>query len=106
MRAAAEAGAATVDRLPLEGLTERETEVLAFVGRGVTNDEIAAALFLSPATSRTSVSHLLSRLGARDRAALVVLAYETGLVRPCGWPRRGPAHCCGRPPLLRPPQRR
>lgn len=84
MRAAAEGGAATRDRRPLEGLTEREREVLTLVGRGLTNDEIAGELFLSPATSRTYVSRLLARLGARDRAALVVLAYETGLVRPGG----------------------
>lgn len=82
MRAAVEGGAAPADRRALEGLTERETEVLALIGRGLTNDEIAGELFLSPATSRTYVSRLLSRLGARDRAALVVLAYETGLVRP------------------------
>lgn len=82
MRAAVEGGVGPADRRPLEDLTAREIEVLALVGRGRTNDEIAAELFLSPATSRTYVSRLLSRLGARDRAALVVLAYETGLVRP------------------------
>ncbi|HEX7349986.1 response regulator transcription factor [Brachybacterium sp.] len=81
MRAVAE-GAAPVDPRPLDGLTEREREVLTLIGRGLTNDEIAGELFLSPATSRTYVSRLLSRLGARDRAALVILAYETGLVRP------------------------
>lgn len=82
MRAAAEGGAAPADRRALETLTERETEVLTLVGRGLTNDEIAGVLFLSPATSRTYVSRLLAKLGARDRAALVVLAYETGLVQP------------------------
>ena len=56
--------------------------MLAGIGRGLTNAEIASELFLSPATSRTYVSRLLAKLGARDRAALVVLAYETGLVRP------------------------
>lgn len=82
MRAAAEGGAAPADRRALERLTEREREVLTLIGRGLTNDEIASELFLSPATSRTYVSRLLAKLEARDRAALVVLAYETGLVRP------------------------
>lgn len=72
------------DRTPLSGLSEREIEVLTLVGRGLTNDEIAAALFLSSATARTYVSRLLGKLQARDRAALVVLAYETGLVAPGG----------------------
>src|SRR5699024_8905486 len=66
----------------LEGLTEREREVLARVGRGRTNDEIGAALFISPATARTYVSRLLAKLAARDRSALVVLAYESGLITP------------------------
>ncbi|MFE6967911.1 response regulator [Isoptericola sp. NPDC057653] len=66
----------------LARLTDREREVLEGVGRGLTNDEIARDLFLSPATARTYVSRLLARLDARDRAALVVLAYETGLVTP------------------------
>src|SRR5699024_10657244 len=82
MRAAVDGGALPADRRPLEHLTEHEIEVLTLIGRGRTNAEIASELFLSPATSRTYVSRLLSRLGARDRAALVVLAYETGLVRP------------------------
>jgi len=71
--------AGTDDRLA--GLTEREREVLQQLGRGLTNDEIAAELYLSPATARTYVSRLLAKLDARDRAALVILAYETGLVR-------------------------
>jgi len=75
-------GAAPRDDRRLEGLTERETEVLQQLGRGLTNDEIARALYLSPATARTYVSRLLAKLGARDRAALVILAYETGLVTP------------------------
>lgn len=83
MRAAAGATRAP-DRSPLDGLTEREIDVLTLVGRGLTNDEIAADLFLSPATTRTYVSRLLGRLHARDRAALVILAYETGLVRSGG----------------------
>ncbi|REJ05101.1 DNA-binding response regulator [Microbacterium bovistercoris] len=74
-------GTRTDDSL-LHGLTEREIEVLTLIGRGHTNDEIAAELYLSPATARTYASRLLARLGARDRAALVVLAYETGLVTP------------------------
>jgi len=63
-------------------LTDREREVLARVGRGLTNDEIGAALFMSPATARTHVGRVLTKLGVRDRAGLVVVAYETGLVRP------------------------
>lgn len=66
----------------LDGLTPREREVLALVGRGMSNDEIGATLFLSPATARTYVSRLLAKLHARDRSRLVVLAYESGLVRP------------------------
>ena len=71
---------AAEDRLAV--LTEREREVLALVGRGMRNDEIGAALFLSPATARTHVSHAMVKLGARDRAQLVVIAYQTGLVTP------------------------
>ncbi|MEV8029506.1 response regulator transcription factor [Cellulosimicrobium funkei] len=63
-------------------LTDREREVLAHVGRGLTNDEIGAALSMSPATARTHVGRVLAKLGVRDRAGLVVVAYETGLVRP------------------------
>jgi DNA-binding NarL/FixJ family response regulator len=65
-------------------LTEREREVMVLVAGGLTNDEIAERLFMSPATARTHVSRAMSKLGARDRAQLVVMAYETGLVRP-GW---------------------
>jgi DNA-binding NarL/FixJ family response regulator len=61
-------------------LTEREREVVALVGRGLSNDEIAAQLVISPATAKTHVSHAMTKLGARDRAQLVVFAYETGLV--------------------------
>ncbi len=68
------------DRLAV--LTDREREVLALVGQGMNNDEIGAALFLSPATARTHVSHAMTKLGARDRAQLVVIAYRTGLVTP------------------------
>jgi DNA-binding NarL/FixJ family response regulator len=68
----------------LDVLTEREREVMSLVAGGLTNDEIAERLYLSPATARTHVSRILTKLGARDRAQLVVLGYETGLVRP-GW---------------------
>ena len=88
MRAVADGRTADLDAGVLEGLSEREVEVLSCIGRGLTNAEIAAELFLSPATARTYVSRLLTRLDARDRSALVVLAYETGLVRPGGQPRR------------------
>ena len=63
-------------------LTEREREVLALVAGGMSNDEIAAHLVISPATSRTHVSRIMTKLQARDRAQLVVLAYESGLVTP------------------------
>ncbi|CAI9418654.1 response regulator [Nocardioides sp. T2.26MG-1] len=63
-------------------LTERERQVLGLVGRGLSNAEIGAELHLSPATARTHVSHAMAKLGARDRAQLVVIAYETGLVLP------------------------
>jgi DNA-binding NarL/FixJ family response regulator len=68
----------------LEPLTEREREVMALVGEGLSNEEIAARLFVSPATAKTHVSRAMVKLGARDRAQLVVFAYESGLVRP-GW---------------------
>jgi DNA-binding NarL/FixJ family response regulator len=68
----------------LEPLTEREREVVALVGEGLSNDEIAARLVLSPATAKTHVSRAMIKLQVRDRAQLVVLAYETGLVTP-GW---------------------
>jgi DNA-binding NarL/FixJ family response regulator len=70
----------------LDVLTEREREVLALVGEGLSNDEIAGHLFMSPATARTHVSRAMTKLGARDRTQLVVIAYETGLVQP-GWLR-------------------
>jgi DNA-binding NarL/FixJ family response regulator len=63
-------------------LTDREREVLRLVAGGLTNDEIAELLYISPATARTHVSRTITKLGARDRTQLVVLAYETGLVRP------------------------
>jgi DNA-binding NarL/FixJ family response regulator len=73
------------DRSPrLDLLTDREREVMAQVAAGLTNDEIAAELYISPTTAKTHVSRAMIKLGARDRAQLVVFAYETGLVRP-GW---------------------
>ena len=68
----------------LNALTEREREVMALVGEGLTNEEIAARLVVSPATAKTHVSRTMVKLGARDRAQLVVMAYESGLVKP-GW---------------------
>lgn len=62
-------------------LTEREREVMGAVATGMSNEEIAAHLVISPATAKTHVSRILSKLGARDRAQLVVMAYECGLVR-------------------------
>lgn len=66
----------------LSGLTERELEVLIEVARGRSNDEMAATLTISPLTAKTHVSRILSKLSARDRAQLVAIAYETGLVVP------------------------
>lgn len=68
----------------LEQLTEREREVMALVAEGLSNEEIAEKLFVSPATAKTHVSRAMVKLRARDRAQLVVFAYESGLVRP-GW---------------------
>ncbi len=68
----------------LSELTSREREVMTLVAEGLTNAEIGTRLFMSPATARTHVSRILTKLGARDRTQLVVLAYESGLVRP-GW---------------------
>jgi DNA-binding NarL/FixJ family response regulator len=66
----------------LSRITEREREVLALVAEGLSNDEIATRLYLSPLTTKTHVSHIMTKLDARDRAQLVVIAYESGLVIP------------------------
>jgi DNA-binding NarL/FixJ family response regulator len=68
----------------LERITEREREVLRLVGEGLNNAEIAARLFITPLTAKTHVSRIMTKLMVRDRVQLVVLAYESGLVRP-GW---------------------
>jgi len=81
MQAAVQQGASGARTELIAGLTEREADVLRAVGRGLSNDEIAEALVISRATARTYVSRLLAKLGARDRAQLVVTAYESGLVR-------------------------
>jgi len=73
-----------IDAGRLTELTDREREVMTLVAEGLTNAEIAERLFLSPATARTHVSRILLKLNARDRTQLVVMAYESGLVRP-GW---------------------
>ena len=68
----------------LRALTGREREVMALVAAGLSNDEIAARLVLSPATAKTHVSRIMTKTGVRDRAQLVILAYESGLTVP-GW---------------------
>ena len=73
-------GTARVADPRIEKLTERERETLTLIGRGLSNAEIAAKLFVTQTTARTYVSRILSKLGARDRAQLVVLAYETRLI--------------------------
>ncbi len=83
----AEFAARSRDSKPVPGLdrlTEREREVVTLVATGLSNDEIAERLFMSPNTSRTHTGRAMAKLGARDRTQLVVLAYEAGLVRP-GW---------------------
>ena len=68
----------------LEALTDREREVMALVAEGLSNEEIGERLVVSPATAKTHVSRAMVKLGARDRAQLVVFAFESGLARP-GW---------------------
>ncbi|GGP37918.1 response regulator transcription factor [Saccharothrix coeruleofusca] len=79
---AARPGHRRPDPAALGELTAREREVMALVAGGLSNDEIAGHLVISPATARTHVSRVMTKLGARDRAQLVVLAYESGLVNP------------------------
>jgi DNA-binding NarL/FixJ family response regulator len=69
-------------RREIEGITEREREVLTLVGRGMSNGEIAAQLYVSVATAKAHVARLFTKLGARDRVQLVIIAYEAGLVAP------------------------
>ena len=79
---AGRAPAQRVNASALAVLTDREREVLALVAAGMSNEEIAGVLYMSPLTAKTHVSRAMVKLGARDRAQLVVTAYETGLVRP------------------------
>jgi DNA-binding NarL/FixJ family response regulator len=72
---------------PPQRLTARETEVLTLIGRGLSNDQVAARLTISVKTVKTHVSHLLTKLAARDRAHLVIAAYDAGLVTPRPRPR-------------------
>jgi DNA-binding NarL/FixJ family response regulator len=69
-------------RREIDGITEREREVLTLVGRGLSNAEIAASLFISAGTAKAHVARLLAKLGARDRVHLVIAAYDAGLVPP------------------------
>ena len=75
-------GPAGVSGPDLSVLTDREREIVALVAQGLSNDQIAGRLFLSPLTAKTHVNRAMAKLGARDRAQLVVLAYRAGLVRP------------------------
>ena len=72
----------------LAALTDREREMVAFAAHGLGNEEIARRLFLSPLTVKTHLNRAMSKLDVRDRAQLVVLAYQTGLVRPGDVPDR------------------
>lgn len=76
------AGRAASGADSLAALTDREREVLSLVGQGLSNEDIARALYLSPLTAKTHVNRAMTKLGVRDRAQLVVIAYRTGLVRP------------------------
>ena len=66
----------------LSGLTDRESEILKLVAHGLTNEQIAEQLVISPATVKTHLARVMNKLDAHDRAQLVVIAYETGLVTP------------------------
>jgi DNA-binding NarL/FixJ family response regulator len=72
----------TPPRRPVDGITDREREVLTLVGRGMSNTEIAAHLFISVATAKAHIARLFTKLDARDRVHLVIIAYEMGLVSP------------------------
>ncbi len=72
----------------LELLTPRENEILRLLAQGLSNCEISESLFIAEQTTKTHVGHILSKLGLRDRAQAVVLAYESGVVSPCGTPTR------------------
>lgn len=71
-----------VNGIDLDQLTEREIEILTLVGRGLSNSEIAELLVISPHTAKTHVNRVMAKTGAHDRAMLVILAYETGMVLP------------------------
>jgi len=73
-----------VDARLLDRLTEREREAVVHVARGLSTDEVAGLMVITPLTAKTHVNRAMTKLGARDRAQLVVLAYETGLVTPGG----------------------
>lgn len=77
-------GAAAEVSAELDVLTEREREIVALVAQGLSNDDIAGRLFVSPLTAKTHVNRAMTKLGARDRAQLVVIAYRSGLVRAGG----------------------
>ncbi|MEM9521383.1 MAG: response regulator transcription factor [Actinomycetota bacterium] len=76
-----EPAAVPIDEAALQHLTAREREVVGLVGQGLSNEEIAETLFLSPLTAKTHVSRAMTKLHARDRAQLVALAFKTGLTR-------------------------
>ena len=80
---------AELDRSALDALTEREREMTALAAFGLSNDEIAERAYLSPLTVKTHLNRAMTKVGARDRAQLVVLAYQTGLVRPATSPEAG-----------------
>jgi DNA-binding NarL/FixJ family response regulator len=83
-----EPSARSLSPAALDVLTDRERETLGLVGAGLSNDQIAARLFVSPLTAKTHVNRAMAKLGARDRAQLVIIAYETGLIRPGAGPPR------------------
>lgn len=82
MQFVAQRSAVALDNDRLSALTDKERDVISLVAKGASNEEIGANLFMSPATARTHVGRAMQKLGVHDRAQLVVLAYQTGLVRP------------------------